>query len=144
MNLHSPVFAAERIENCLFFLVLLFFLLQLYTATTATTQWTWNTLGLVINDKATFTTFICDFVFYFSFHFFTPFPSFECEWGYTIKYPIKFCIFYNLMRDLCVRTFFFSVQENIIQKRKRKYIHQHYLTSTSFGVSSHVLSVREL
>lgn len=30
MNLHSPVFADERIENCLFFL-LLFFLLQLYT-----------------------------------------------------------------------------------------------------------------
>ena len=27
------------------------------------------------------------------------------EWGYTIKYPIKFCIFfYNLMRDLCMRT----------------------------------------
>lgn len=34
-----------------------------------TTQWTWNTLGLVINDKATFTTFICDFVFLFLLRF---------------------------------------------------------------------------
>lgn len=85
-----------------------------------TTQWTWNTLGLVINDKTTFTTFICDFAFFI----FTPFPSSNVS-GDTIKYPIKFCIFYNLMRDLCVRTFF-SVQENIIQKIKE--IHAHTWT----------------
>lgn len=90
-------------------------------ANTQTTQWTWNTLGLVINDKTTFTTFICDFVsffFFFLFSFLLRFHHRSSEWGYTIKYPIKFfCIFYNLMRDLCVRTFF-SVQENIIQKEK--------------------------
>lgn len=39
-------------------------------ATEETTQWTRNTLGLVINDKlGTFTTFICDFIFLFLLRF---------------------------------------------------------------------------
>lgn len=39
----------------------------------------WNTLGLVINDKTTFTTFICDFVVVFLyFHFISRSPFFLC------------------------------------------------------------------
>ena len=50
----------------------------------------------------------------------------------TIKYPIKFCIFYNLMRDLCVRTFLFFGTRNIIQKRK-KITHTH---AAEFGATA--------
>lgn len=40
---------------------------------------------------------------------------------------------------LCVRTFFFSVEENIIQKRKKK----HTLTNTHKGEASELLLWRD-
>lgn len=61
--------------------------------------------------------------FYFLrfFSSFAPFPSSPRDVsGDTIKYPIKFCIFYNLMRDLCVRTFLFRYKKILFKKEKKK------------------------
>lgn len=82
---------------------------------------------------SSFSSFLRQILLFYIYFLFCSIIIQKFEWGYTIKYPIKFCIFffiYNLMRDLCMRT-----------KKQRFYILKYTHTIESFFYTCYTFNV---